>query len=135
MEKFVIHLHEAIRKGTHFDLRFSIPDSRNWASFVFNKFPPLEPGERVYIPRAPDHNLENALFTGEIKSGYGAGSLKKVDGGSCDVIKYTNAHIVVNFKGKKLQGIYHFINAGVFGRRRQYNKKVYAFFKGKIESN
>jgi len=131
MNKFGLFEHRALKKGLHWDLRFEIPNSKNWASFVFNKFPPLEPGERVYIPRAPDHNLENASFTGEIKSGYGAGSLKKVDGGKCEVIKYSNAHIVVDFKGKKLKGLYHFINMGVV--RRDYKSKVYAFFKGKIK--
>jgi len=133
MSKFALFEHRALKKGLHWDLRFEIPNSKNWASFVFNKFPPLEPGERVYIPRASDHNLENALFVGEIPEGtYGAGTLKKVDGGNCEIIKYTNSHIVIDFKGKKLKGIYHFVNTSMFGRRN-YSKKVYAFFKGKIE--
>lgn len=133
MSKFILHQHDAIRRGKHFDLRFQIPNSKNWASFSMNEFPPLEPGKRLYIPRSNDHSESEALFTGKIPEGsYGAGILKKVDGGNCDVIKYSNAHIVVDFKGNKLQGIYHFVSTAMFGRKN-YSKKVYAFFKGKIE--
>ncbi len=134
MAKFVLHQHDALRKGKHWDLRFEIPNSKNWASFVFNEFPPTVPGKRLYVPRATDHTKENALFVGKIPEGaYGAGTIKEVDKGNCEIIKYTNAHIVIDFKGKKLKGIYHFVNTGVFNRNRKYNKKVYAFFKGKIE--
>lgn len=136
MEKFVLHRHDAIKRGTHYDLRFPIPNSKNWASFSMNQMPPTEPGKRVYIPRSNDHKESEALFVGKIPEGeYGAGVIKEIDKGKCEIIKYTNAHIVVDFKGKKINGIYHFINVGVFSRRRQYNKKVYAFFKGKIESS
>lgn len=132
MAKFILVEHDAIRRKKHWDLRFEIPDSKNWASFSMNEFPPLEPNKRLYIPRSNDHSREAALYIGKIPEGeYGAGILKKIDEGKCDVIKYKNAHIVVNFKGKKLKGLYHFINVGVFGKRKQYNKKVYTFFKGK----
>jgi bifunctional non-homologous end joining protein LigD len=135
MSKFILVEHKAIKKGLHWDLRFEIPNSKNWASFVFNKFPPLEPGQRVYIPRSNDHSESEALFVGKIDEGsYGAGVLKKIDGGDCEVMKYSNAHIVVNFKGKKLSGLYHFINAGVFGRNRNYKSKVYTFFKAKDQN-
>lgn len=134
MIKFVLDRHEAIKRGTHFDLRFKIPNSENWASFSMNKYPPLEPGERIYVPRSNDHSEKEALFTGKIPVGeYGAGTIKREDQGDCDVIKYSNSHIVIDFKGKKLRGIYHFVNVGVFGKKRQYNKKVYAFFKGKLK--
>lgn len=130
MAEFILVEHCALRKGLHFDLRFQIPNSKNWASFVFNKFPPTIQGEKVYVPRSPDHDKENALFTGKIPEGsYGAGVLKKVDGGNCEVMKYTNAHIVVNFEGKKLRGVFHFVNMGVI--RHNYKSKVYSFFKAK----
>ena len=133
MPRFVLHEHDAIRKGKHWDLRFEIPNSKNWASFVFNKFPPLKPAERVYVPRAPDHSEVNALFVGEIKEGeYGAGKLTEVDSGDCDIHKYTNSHIVIDFKGKKIKGVYHFVSTSVFGKKNRYSKKVYAFFKGKL---
>jgi len=134
MEKFVLHEHDAIKRGKHWDLRFQIPNSKNWASFSMNTFPPTEPGKRIYIPRSNDHSEQEALFTGKIPEGqYGAGTIKEVDKGNCNVIKYTNAHIVVDFKGKKLKGIYHFVNTATFSKSRNYSKKVYAFFKGKVE--
>ena len=134
MIKFVLDRHEAIKRGKHWDLRFEIPNSKNWASFSMNEFPPLEPGKRLYIPRSNDHSREEALFVGKIPEGqYGAGKIIREDQGDCEVIKYYNSHIVVNFKGKKLKGIYHFVNTGVFGKKRDYTKKVYAFFKGKLE--
>lgn len=130
MTKFILVEHTALTRGKHWDLRFSIPNSKNWASFAMNQMPPEEPGKRVYITRTNDHSEKEALFIGKIPEGtYGSGSLKKVDGGNCNVIKYTNAHIVIDFKGKKLKGIYHFINMGVI--RRDYKSKVYAFFKAK----
>ena len=133
MSKFVLHKHLAEKRGPHFDLRFQIPNSKNWASFSMNEFPPTEPGKRIYIPRSNDHSEKEANFIGTIPEGsYGAGKITKVDGGNCDVIKYTNAHMVVDFKGKKLNGIYHFVNTANFSRKRNYSKKVYAFFKGKI---
>jgi len=133
MIKFVLDKHDAIKRGTHFDLRFSIPNSKNWASFSMNKFPPLKEGERIYIPRSNDHSRDEALFVGNIPEGsYGAGTIKRIDSGDCEVIKYSNAHIVVDFKGKKIKGIYHFINTAVFSRSRNYSKKVYVFFKAKI---
>lgn len=57
--------------------------------------------------------------------------LKKKDEGTCIIHKYSPYHIVVEFNGHLLKGRYHLINAGVFGRRRDYKKKVYQFFKAK----
>ena len=133
--KFVLDQHDAIKRGKHWDLRFRLPDSKNWASFSMNKFPPLEPGERIYIVRTNDHSESEALFIGEIPKGeYGAGKITRVDSGKCIIHKYSNAHIVIDFKGKKLKGIYHLVNTAVFSRnKRGYARKVYAFFKGKIE--
>jgi len=118
----------------HWDLRFKLPNSENWASFSMNKFPPSKPGERIYIPRSNDHSEKEALFTGVIQKGeYGAGKIIREDQGECEVIKYSKSHIVVNFKGKKLKGIYHFVNTAVFSKSKaNYYRNVYAFFKGKI---
>jgi bifunctional non-homologous end joining protein LigD len=130
MSEFILVEHKAIKRGLHWDLRFEIPNSDNWASFAFSKFPPTNPGERIYIPRTNNHSREEALFVGKIKEGeYGAGTLRKIDGGKCEVLKFSNAHIVVNFKGNKIKGLYHFINMGVI--RHNYKSKVYTFFKAK----
>jgi len=134
MGQFILVKHDAIKRGLHYDLRFQIPNSSNWASFVLRDLPPTEPGKRVYVPRSNDHSSSEATFVGKIPEGeYGAGKLTRIDGGSCTVEKYSNAHIVVDFKGSKISGIYHFINMGVAGSKKDYKSKVYAFFKGKIK--
>lgn len=135
MSEFVLDLHLALVRGKHWDLRVTIPNSKNWDSFAMNEFPPLEPGKRIYIVKTTIHTRDQALFLGEIPEGeYGAGKITREDKGKCDIIKYSNAHIVIDFKGKKLRGIYHIINTAVFSRnKRDYKKKVFAFFKGKIE--
>ena len=71
---------------------------------------------------------------GKIESGYGAGVLKKWDGGKCTIIKYHPSHIIVDFYGKKIKGIYHFINLamnkGVSGK--EFKNQQYWLFKGKV---
>ena len=136
MITFVLDRHEAIKRGKHWDLRFKLPDSKNWASFSMNQFPPNEPGKRIYIVRSNDHSRNEALFTGVIPTGeYGAGKIIREDQGDCIIHKYSKTHIVIEFKGKKLKGIYHLINTAVFSKQRaNYYRNVYAFFKGKILS-
>ena len=132
MSSYILVKHEAKKRGLHYDLRFQIPNSSNWASFALNELPPTEPGKRIYIVRTTEHSKEQALFTGTIPEGeYGAGKLTKVEGGSCTVEKFSNAHIIVDFHGSKLKGTYHFINSGMFGKKRDFTKKVYSFFKAK----
>lgn len=135
MINFVLDRHDALKRGLHYDLRFKIPDSKNWASFSMNQLPPTEPGKKIYIPRSNDHSESEALFLGHVPKGeYGAGEITREEQGNCEVIKYTKTHIVVNFKGKKLNGIYHLINTSVFSKQKaNYYRNVYAFFKGKIK--
>lgn len=134
MINFVLDRHEALKRGLHWDLRFKLPDSKNWASFSMNQFPPSESGKRIYIPRSNDHSEKEALFIGIIPKGeYGAGKIIREDQGVCIVHKNTRTHLVVEFKGKKLKGIYHFINTSVFSKQKaNYYRNVYAFFKGKL---
>lgn len=133
--KFILVKHEATKRGLHFDLRFKNPTSKNWISFAFNEIPIIDQGKRIYGVRTNDHSEKEALFIGTIPEGeYGAGKLSKVDGGDCVVEKFSNAHMVVIFKGSKLKGLFHFVNTGVFskGKKGNYKSKVYVFFKGKI---
>jgi len=133
MSKFIITEHNAKKAGLHKDLRFQIPKSSNWASFACRKDIPLTTGKKILAVRTNDHSEKEALFIGTIESGYGAGELKKWDSGSCVIEKYSPSHIVVNFKGSKIKGIYHLINTGVIDK--DYKKSNYLFFKGKINEN
>lgn len=128
--KFIVVEHQAKRAGLHYDFRFRMPRSNKWASFAVRKGIPTEPGKKVLAVRTHDHSEKEALFTGEIKSGYGAGKLKKWDDGPCTIIKYSPAHIVITLKGKKLKGTYHLVSTGVVDRK--YKEQTYMMFKSKI---
>jgi len=127
--KFIVTEHHAKRAGLHYDLRFKMPSSVNWASFAVRKGIPLEYGKKVLAIKTTDHSPEEAEFVGKIESGYGAGELKKWDDGPCDIIKYSDNHIVIDFKGHKVKGIYHLINTGTMNKSDK--GKSYLLFKGK----
>lgn len=130
--QFIVVEHKAKKAGTHFDLRFEIPKSKNWASFAVRKGVPLKPGVRVLAIKTHDHSKKEALFIGTIESGYGAGTLKKWDGGSCTILKYSSANMAIDFKGSKIYGIYYLINTGVMDKSK-YKKSQYMLFKGKLK--
>jgi len=127
--EFIIVKHQARRAGLHYDLRFKLPSSNIWASFAVRKGVPTKEGTKVLAVRTHDHTRKEALFTGEIKSGYGAGTLTKWDSGQCDIVKFTPAHIVLDFHGSKIKGLYHLINTGVIDKK--YKKQTYMLFKSK----
>lgn len=129
--KFIVVEHKAKRAGLHHDIRFRMPNSKKWISFACRKRPPTEQGKKVMVVRTTDHTEKEALFVGRIETGYGAGDLKKWDGGTCEIVKFSPArHIVVNFKGSKLKGNYHFLSTGVFSKEEK--GETYLFFKGKV---
>lgn len=127
---FVIIKHEAKRAGLHYDLRFKMPTSNMWASFAVRKGVPTSPGQKVLAVRTHDHTRDEALYTGRIKEGYGAGKLTKFDGGSCIILKYSTGHIALDFKGSKIKGVYHLVSTGVIDK--DYKSKSYMLFKGKV---
>jgi len=128
--KFIIVEHFAIKARKHYDLRFKMPNSKNWASFACRKEIPKNSGPKILAVRTHDHSEKEALFLGRIKAGeYGAGELKKWDDGNCEILKYTSQHITVIFHGRKINGLYHFINTGVIDKK--YKERTYMLFKGK----
>jgi ribonucleoside-diphosphate reductase alpha chain len=127
ISKFILIKHKAVRAGLHIDLRFRIPDSKDWASFATKKEIPLNSGKKILLIQTTLHSEKEALLTGTIKSGYGAGTLSKIDGGSCIILKYSKHHIAIDFRGKVLTGVYHFINMTKLGE----NQESYLFFKSK----
>lgn len=132
--KFIIVEHHATKARLHWDLRFRIPNSKNWISFAVRKGVPTQPGKRVLAVRTHDHSEQEALFLGKIPEGeYGAGVLKKWDDGDCIIHKFKPGHITVEFKGRKIKGIYHLVNTGVTNRKK-FKKQQYMLFKGKIIS-
>jgi len=130
--EFVVTEHQAKRAGLHWDLRFEIPKSKMWASFAVRKGVPLNPGTKVLAVRTHDHKRDEALLTGKIESGYGAGTFKEWDRGKCIIHKYSTAHMAIEFKGKKVKGIYHLVNIGVADKN--FKGEQYFLFKGKVVS-
>jgi DNA ligase D-like protein (predicted 3'-phosphoesterase) len=130
LSKFIIIEHRAKVAGLHFDLRFKKPNSNMWASFAVRKGVPTEPGKKVLAIRTNDHTKEEALLTGKIKEGYGAGKLVKWDSGSCLILKYETHHILLDLKGQKLKGLFHLVSTGVIDK--DYKKPTYMLFKGKL---
>lgn len=130
--RFIVVEHDAKKARLHWDLRFKMPKSSNWASFAVRKGIPTKPGQKVLAVRTHDHSTPEALFLGTIKTGYGAGKLKKWDGGNCIIHKYSPSHMAIEFKGSRMKGMYHLVNTGVIDR--DYKRQSYLLFKGKIVS-
>lgn len=126
--RFVIVKHDALRARLHYDLRFVMPKSKIWASFAVRKGVPEKPGVKVLAVRTHDHSEKEALMFGTIKQGYGAGRLTKWDDGQCIIHKYTPGHIAIEFKGRKIKGLYHMVSTGVINKK-DFKKQSYMLFK------
>jgi DNA ligase D-like protein (predicted 3'-phosphoesterase) len=100
---YVIQEHRASR--LHWDLRFEFDGVlKSWA---LPKIPPTKEGEKRLAVSVPDHLIPYALFEGQIPDGnYGAGSVKIWDKGTFEIVENEAKKIVLNIKGKKLQGKY-----------------------------
>lgn len=141
--KFVIMKHRAVRAGEHVDLRYRLPDSitdwggvkvekKNlWASYATRKPIPLEPGKKILMFSTTLHTKYQAELTGVIKDGYGKGKLELWDNGPCTILKHSERHIVIEFQGSVLKGIYHFIQIK-FDEKTKQNS--FLFFKGKSDN-
>jgi DNA ligase D-like protein (predicted 3'-phosphoesterase) len=128
--EFIIHDHAAKRAGKHQDLRIKIANNK-WASFAIRKGIPKDPGTRVLAIRTHDHTDKEALMTGEITDGYGAGELKVFDKGKCKILKFASAHITIDLKGRKIKGLYHMVNIGLAKGSKAYKKQNFMLFKSK----
>ena len=130
--RFVVMEHDAKKARLHYDVRFVMPNSKLWASFACRKPIPLQPGTRILAVRTHDHGEEEALMLGTIPEGsYGAGVLKDWDHGDCIVEIFKSSHMAVTFKGKKMKGLYHFINIGNVKGKSAYKNQDFMLFKGK----
>ncbi|QOJ79049.1 3'-phosphoesterase [Infirmifilum lucidum] len=102
--KFVVHEHDARRAGLHYDLRLEMGGVlKDWA---FRKQPPLEIGVKRYGVQQEDHDLMWLDFEGEIKEGYGAGTMRVWDRGEYEILESTGDKLVLRFYGSRLKGTY-----------------------------
>jgi hypothetical protein len=92
---FNVQQHKAHKAGEHFDLRLVDPRTgiaHSWAARNLPKFP----GEKVLAVHQPDHTAEYSAWSGEIKSGYGAGTVKLFSADKVEVTKSTPDHVSFN---------------------------------------
>jgi DNA ligase D-like protein (predicted 3'-phosphoesterase) len=102
--RFVVHEHNAKKAGLHYDLRLeSNGVLKDWA---FRKAPPEDVGVKRFGLAQEDHDRSWLDFEGEIREGYGAGTMKIWDRGFYEVVKKTNGFTILKFYGSRLKGEY-----------------------------
>lgn len=118
MEKkiYVIQKHDA--SHLHYDLRLEFDGVlKSWA---IPKEPPLKKGVKRLAVEVPDHEKNYANFEGEIKEGYGKGTVEIWDEGTYELIEKDDKKIVVNIFGKKLSGEYVLLNTKLGGKKENW---------------
>lgn len=102
---FVVQEHHA--SHLHWDFRLQI--GKVLKSWAVPKKPPIKVGMKRLAIQVDDHKLSYAKFEGEIKEGYGKGTVKIWDNGTFDLIEKTKDKYLVDLKGKKLKGPYYIV--------------------------
>jgi bifunctional non-homologous end joining protein LigD len=111
---FVVQRHDARR--LHYDFRLERDGAL--ASWAVPKGVPLEPGGRVLAVHVEDHPLGYATFEGEIPKGqYGAGTVEIWDSGVYELVEEKpNGQLTVRLTGKRLNGTWSLVPAGLDGK-------------------
>lgn len=101
--RFLIHLHEARRAGTHWDLR--ILRNGVLVSWAIPRAKEPNRGDRFLAIRTPDHPLSWEKFEGNIPSKeYGGGVVKIYDKGTCKINEWKDGKIGFTLEGEKVKG-------------------------------
>jgi DNA ligase D-like protein (predicted 3'-phosphoesterase) len=116
--KYVIQRHAA--SHLHFDLRLELEGvAKSWA---IPKELSTEEGVKRLAVAVEDHDISYMDFEGEIKEGYGKGSVKIWDKGYWKPESIHEKKIVAVIDGKKLKGRYTLLN---------FKDNNWLFFKSK----
>jgi len=99
---YVIQKHDA--SHLHHDLRLEM--NRTLKSWAVPKEPPTKKGIKRLAIQVEDHPLSYARFQGEIKSGYGKGTVEIWDEGTYELLEKDPKKIEIKIHGKKLKGNY-----------------------------
>lgn len=117
---YVIQKHDA--SHLHYDLRLEFDGVlKSWA---IPKTPPAKKGVKRLAVAVANHDKSYAKFEGEIKEGYGKGTVEIWDFGTFNVVEKDNKKIIVKIDGKKLNGEYVLLNSKLGGK-----KENWLFFK------
>jgi len=113
---YVIQKHNA--SHLHWDFRLEIDGVlKSWA---VPKEPPKTKGIKRLAVQVFDHKKSYANFEGEIKEGYGKGTVEIWDKGNYELIEKDDKKIVVKINGKKLNGEYVLLNSKLGGKKENW---------------
>lgn len=113
---YVIQEHHA--SHLHWDLRLEMNGVlKSWA---LPKTPPKVKGIKRLAVHVEDHPLAYADFEGEIKEGYGKGTVKIWDKGNYELIEKDSEKIEFEIYGDKLKGKYVLVNAKLGGEKKNW---------------
>lgn len=105
-------IHEHYRKGVrriHWDIRIVRPGKTRTWSFAIPKAKMPKRGEKLLAIKTEDHKLDIMNREGTLKNG---DTLKILESGKCEIVKYSDRYIGIIFKGKTFNGHYGFIKTG-----------------------
>jgi DNA ligase D-like protein (predicted 3'-phosphoesterase) len=112
--KYTLQVHEAVRAGTHYDIRIQIPQKRSLASWAIPKARiPTTKGDRVLAVRTNDHS-HAFLYTDKLvipKGEYGWGTINTLQKGEAVLEGWSDKYITLDFgvDNKYLNGRYSLI--------------------------
>ena len=121
MPKFVVQKHDS--KKLHFDFRLELDGVlKSWA---VPKGVPIREGIKHLAVQVEDHKKGYEKFEGEIKEGYGKGTVEIWDSGTFELESRKPEKIVFVLKGKKLKGRYTLL------KFKRAGEKEWLIFKAK----
>jgi len=130
---FILQKHEAIKAGTHYDLRIRYPHKNKLASWAIPKARiPKSSNDRTLAIQTQDHDISWLKFSGEIPEGsYGHGFVHIIQKGECEIIQWTDKVISFDVKGQYMDGRFHLIRI-----REKLNKfqKEWLLIRARYES-
>ena len=105
MPIFVVQEHNA----SHLHWDFRLESGGVLKSWAVPKSPPLKSKLKRLAIQVEDHDKSYANFQGEIKEGYGKGSVKIWDKGNYTIKEKTSKKWVFILQGKRMKGEYALI--------------------------
>lgn len=134
--KYVVHNHQALVAGPHYDLRIQIPGRRLLASWALPKSTiPVNSTQRLLAIRGNDHGFHWLTLEGTIKQGengvkvYGAGTIKIIETGQVEILRWSDRSMIT-FRGesKLLHGTFHLVR---FNNSKFKGKNTWFLLRGK----
>ncbi len=126
MPIFVIQEHKS--RNLHYDLR--LESGGVLKSWAIPKQPSNNPKAKRLAIQVEDHDKNYAKFQGEIKEGYGKGTVKIWDSGNYSLESKTPNKIVFQIQGKRLKGKWVLLKTEFIDKKTgKPNDKAWLFFR------